>query len=724
MAAQVFKLIELLQRRAMSSYSDLFHALGRVLPNYQARPEQQKLAVRIGGHLHRPEVLLVEAGTGTGKTLSYLLPALVEHRPDEQIVISTATHTLQEQIYQKDLPLCQRIYPNDLKVVLLKGWQNYLCLYQYEELQSRLALDREEQRQLDAVAAFRRQTADGDLALLRGVPENAPLRRELTISSEECLKRSCPLYEKCFAVAARRQAQRADIVLVNHALLLSDLSLRFRPNSDAGVSLLGPRLQAIIVDEAHHLPQLVSNRLGRQISGASVQQLFSQSAHRAQEQGHKLPGEQKLKRLLKDLAAALGPGSEDLSEISGDELRAKVDFWARLDELRQLASKTGDELSALALRQREDREEPEDEDEREERQRQLALLETLGRRWDDLADRLDHCQGLLQKNGGVLTQPAAGEAWAPTKALALSAIDQALVLPAGAEVNTEALWADRDRRGFVLHAEPVQIQDTFAHWVKTSGASWTLLSATLSTNGNFDYFCGNLGLSSVQTAQLPSPFDYRRQTLLYHPDGLPPPNHPRYEEALIEVVLPVLRQSRGRAFLLFTSHGALRRCADRLRPLNEFQLLVQGAAGKNELLERFKTLPRAVLLATASFWEGVDVPGPALVCVVIDKLPFAVPTGPVVKLRHQLLRARGLDPFTADSLPQAIMMLKQGVGRLIRSEKDYGVLLLADPRLSSKSYGSAFLHSLPRMTQTRRPEVVERFYRFHENHNDPNPPRP
>lgn len=656
----------------MSSYTNIYRAIGQQLPNYQERPGQQELTEAIGRNLRDRGTLLVEAGTGTGKTLTYLIPAFLEGG-EGQLVISTATRNLQEQIFNKDIPLVRAICGSDLRVHLLKGWGNYLCLDRYESFKDRLPLDKGEERAMAAIHHFRRHSSDGDLAELRGVAETSPLRSEITIGRENCLGRRCSFYERCFAVKARNQAKEADIVVVNHRLLFLELALRHR-HQERPTTLLGEKIRGFIIDEAHHMADIGCHSLGREVSARKISQLIKGAEAAAKALGLIFSGRPVSAALLA-LAQAIKGSAEKISE---DALAEEREFWAQLPTLERALSDCHNGLAGqlTELLERASKE----EQERLQERREWGQLQNLQRQLLEQLEQLQHCRKLAEQ----LHHP-----------------------------SSEALWLEKREQNFSLQAVPAEIGDQFGEWRRADGASWTFLSATLTVRDRFDYFARALGLEQYQTRQLASPFDYSRQMLLYHPPGLPAPNQPSYNAALMAAVLPVLRLSGGRAFLLFTSYSAMHRAAELLAPHGEFNLLIQGQRPKNQLLEEFRRRERALLLATASFWEGVDVRGSALVCVVIDKLPFAVPTEPLVRLRHRLIEARGGNPFMEDSLPQAITTLKQGVGRLIRDGSDYGVLVIGDPRLTAKGYGRDFLASLPPMTRTRKLELVERFYKFH-----------
>ena len=650
-------------------------ALSAAVSGYQPRPGQQELAEAVADNLSDDGILLAEAGTGTGKTFAYLLPLLASGKKG---LVSTATRNLQEQIFSKDLPLVRKVLASPARVALLKGRRNYLCHHHYHQYLDSEPHTREEKAWRRAIEHFFDTTADGDLVALRDVPEDAPVIARITSTAENCLGRDCAFYEECYVQKARQKAKEADVTVINHHLLLADFALK-----SEGFAEILPDIQAFIIDEAHHLPLTAIHFLGDHLSARQLLAFINDGEHAALAEA---PDALELRETLRDiklqhskiLLAVRQPQETRLDEA---QLFANRDFWT---ELQTLAT----QFELLHT--------------------QLAPQKARGKLLAHLDSR---CQDLQKLIAAFLAEdqnatPAAPE---PT-----DADDEAEAKPPA----PRAIWLDVGPRHYSLCSVPVNAAGRFAPWIANSNASWSFLSATLAVNGSFDHYSRELGLSEYRSIQLQSPFDFRHQALLYHPPGLPDPNDAAYNDALIAAILPVLARSRGRAFLLFTSYKALHAAERALRD-TDYHLLVQGRAGKNALLADFRRHDRAVLLATSSFWEGVDVRGDRLVCVVIDKLPFAAPNDPVTRARHRLLTDKGLSPFIHDTLPQAIITLKQGVGRLIRDTGDYGVLVLADPRLTQKNYGQTFLNSLPPMSKTRKIEVIDRFFAYHENPNKP-----
>jgi ATP-dependent DNA helicase DinG len=624
--------------------------LTRVLPDFQSRPAQLRMAERIRQALERRELLLVEAGTGTGKTYAYLVPALLSGL---RVLISTGTRTLQDQLYHRDLPLLSGAIGRPVQVSLLKGRSNYLCRARLADLgrQSELlpagteALDKRQSGppvNLDGVLEWARVTPTGDLAELPQLPEQHPLRGQLSSTRESCTGMRCSEYAHCHVFAARRAAMDADIVVVNHHLLLADLALK-----EDGFGDLLPSVDAVILDEAHQLPDLASEFFGVSVSSRQIELLLSELRAAARLQAV-LAGSQPLiallMRALQLAQMALGRSERHVA-------------WRELPAPTQAAL--------------------------------LALGESLGQLQDAL-------QSLSE------TEPAL-QVYAARVGLQVSALHEF-----GTEELPGARTVSVDARGFALRLLPYDIAARFRGFIQQGRAAWIFTSATLAVGQDFSHFAGRLGLGDAQSLCLPSPFDFERQALLYLPTGLPAPSEPQFTAAFIEAALPLLQAAGGGAFVLFTSHRALRQAAELLAAHlgGDFPLLIQGSAPREQLLRRFRASGSAILLGSASFWEGVDVQGPALRLVIIDKLPFASPEDPVVRARIEHLTAVGANPFRDYQLPEAVLTLKQGVGRLIRSERDERVVMIGDPRLSDRPYGRLFRASLPPMPCTRDVQFV------------------
>ena len=590
--------------------------------------------------------IAVEAGTGTGKTFAYLAPALLS---GGKVIVSTGTKTLQNQLYDRDLPAVRDALAAGSTAALLKGRANYVCLYRLERAATEGRLEtREDATRLRRIERFAAVSLTGDRAELAEVPEDAAVWQHATSTRDNCLGQECPKYKDCFVMRARKNALAADVVVVNHHLFFADVALR-----DEGVAELLPSCNTVIFDEAHQLPETARLFFGQTLSSAQLIELARDA------------------RL--ELRAA-GGASPEL-----DRVAMRLDKSAR--DLRLCFAKEGQRLAwAEALRA------PGFAD------ALAALGEALEAVRSPLAEQSERSEGL------AACARRAGEA---TTLLA--------ALGAGERKN-EVRWVEVFGQSLQLHVTPLVPAELFRRQMADHPRAWIFTSATLAMGRDFSHFKRELGIEDAGARSWPSPFDFERQALLYAPKGLPDPNDPSYTDAVVEAALPVLEASRGRAFLLFTSHRALRRAHELLRDRVAWPLLVQGTGSRSELLVRFRELGNAVLLGAASFWEGVDVRGEALSVVLIDKLPFAPPGDPVLAARIEVLRAEGGNPFMDYQLPQAVLQLKQGVGRLIRDETDRGVLVLCDPRLHTKAYGRTVRASLPPMKQTRAIEDVQAFF--------------
>ena len=627
----------------MSTMEDVFRpggALARAFEGFVTRPTQRRMAERIAAAMAQREHLLVEAGTGTGKTFAYLVPALTSGL---RVLISTGTRTLQDQLYTRDIPLLAGALGRPLTTALLKGRANYLCLAKLTgPLAQETLFQGEEPELIAAVRAWAATTRSGDLAEVSALGESHPLRAQLTSTREACTGARCAEFSRCHVFAARRAALEADLVVVNHHLLLADLALK-----EEGYGELLPGVDVLILDEAHQLPDLAAEFFGVTCSSRQFDALL-------------LDG----RRELLGIAVPLG-------EIT--PLNALIE-----QPLRALAAALG------------------------RKERRWA--------WEELAtDALNSCKSLRSAlsdwaSGLEAHSDSAGVVQCVARARTLAA-ELAQVMkeheePEAGGARSVAVSA----RGFVVSLLPYDISKRFRALVDQHRSAWIFTSATLALAGDFRHFSGRLGLADAATLCLESPFDYERQAVLYLPEGMPDPGALNYTEAVVEAVRPLLEASEGGAFLLFTSHRALRIAAGVLRAASwpaAWPLLVQNDAPREQLLRRFRESGRAVLLGTASFWEGVDVQGVALRLVMIDKLPFSPPDDPLVRARAQYLRAQGINAFRDYQLPEAALALKQGVGRLIRSEADRGVVMICDPRLISRGYGRALLASLPPMRPTR-----------------------
>ncbi|MBE2294736.1 MAG: ATP-dependent DNA helicase [Phycisphaerales bacterium] len=605
------------------------------------------MAEAVATTLEEGGTLVVEAGTGTGKTYAYLIPALLS---GVRVIISTGTRHLQDQLYHQDLPVVRQALKVPIRTALLKGRGNYLCLYRLNatEQAGRLS-SREQVVELGRIRAWAGRTQQGDIAEVAEVPETSLIWPRVTSTVDNCLGQDCSQLADCFLSKARREALAADVLVINHHLFCADMAIK-----ETGFAELLPGAEAIILDEAHQLAEIATHFLGRSLS------------------------------------------SRQLSELARDTQVEQVRDAADFTDLRQRAAAL--EPAILRLRQALGMAD------RRALWREVATVPEVVEAIAQLHEALDRLHAALKeaapRGKGLENCHRRGE----DLGLRLTALT-------GEESNPDKVrWFETRGRGFVLSLTPLDIAPKFRERFTAQSGAWIFTSATLAVEREFDHFAARLGLEDYAALRLDSPFDFARNTLLYHPPGLPDPASPHYTTALLDAALPVLAASRGRAFLLFTSFRALREAAGRLADCLDYPMLVQGEAPKGDLLRRFRAAGNAVLLGTASFWEGVDVRGEALSCVIIDRLPFAAPGDPVVQARIESLRQRGEDPFLHYQLPQAVITLKQGVGRLIRDTRDRGVLVLCDPRLLTKSYGRVFLDSLPPMPRTRKLERVRAFF--------------
>jgi ATP-dependent DNA helicase DinG len=590
-------------------------------------------------------VLICEAGTGTGKTYAYLVPALLSGR---KVIVSTGTKHLQDQLYRRDLPLVRNALGVGCRIALLKGRSNYLCLHRLEAMtrDGRLP-NREAVHHLSKIQAWAKRTRSGDTAEVR-IPEDAVVWPLVTSTADNCLGQGCPQLSDCFLMRARRVAQEADLVVVNHHLLMADIALR-----GAELGELLPAADAFILDEAHQLPEVATQFFGLALTGRQLQELVRDTIAEQVREAPDMPQ-------IREAAEAVDKATKDLRLALGTEVRRAAwrEVADRPDVPLALVALDGALIRLGALL--------------EQAKERGKGLESCHRRTLDLKARLAHVAG---------------------------------------ETPTDYIhWFETFKTTFALHLTPLEVAQTFRTRMAERPTAWVFTSATLAVGASFAHFAGRLGIADAVERRWESPFDFRRQAVLYCPPEMPDPRDPTFGTVLVDRALPVLAASRGRAFLLFTSHRALQDTAERLAGRLSYPLLVQGTAPRADLLDRFRALGNAVLLGTSSFWEGVDVRGEALSCVVIDKLPFAAPGDPIVEARIDALRRAGRNPFHEFQLPQAVITLKQGVGRLIRDITDRGVMVLCDPRLLTKSYGKVFLDSLPPMTRTRKLEVVQRFY--------------
>lgn len=612
--------------------------LARVIEGFESRREQQLMADWVGETLETRGLLAIEAGTGTGKTFAYLVPALLSGR---QVILSTGTRTLQDQLFNRDLPTVSAALGRPARVALLKGRANYLCRHRLELAESMPQLPGVKApagRTIARIRRWSRETATGDLSEVKSLRDSDPAWAAVTSTRENCLGTGCPAYARCHVVAARREAQAADIVVVNHHLLLADLALK-----DEGFGELLPGTEAVILDEAHQVPEIAAQFFGREFSARQAV-LFARDA--LAELSRLGLADTAARERLAALETAVGEAAASLAGGAGRvEWAALPDaFLGALERLRDALVRAAEELPAA---------DPEDPGVKQAVRRATKLAQSL-----------------------------------------------VAILDAG---NEEGLrWAETGRTGFTLAFTPFEVATRLGELMRAQGGAWIFTSATLAVGDDFSHFLSRIGAPSAQSVKIDSPFDFESQAMVYLPAGMPEPASRDYTGRVLEAALPLVAAAGGRTFLLFTSHRALGEAARALeaRPgfAERYPLLVQGEAPRESLLRRFRELGNAVLLGTASFWEGVDVRGHALALVVIDKLPFAAPEDPLLKARLEGIRRRGGNPFQEFQLPQAVLALKQGFGRLIRDREDFGVVMLCDPRLQTRGYGRLFLSSLPPAT--------------------------
>lgn len=628
-------------------------ALAQSIPHFRPREAQRRMAIAVAQAMRDHRTLVVEAGTGIGKTYAYLVPALLS---GGRVIISTGTKTLQDQLFERDLPAVRAALPVPVTVALLKGRANYVCKHHLERTRREGRLhSREEVKTLAKVVTFAARTRSGDKAECTDVPEDSTLWRSVTSTRENCLGSQCKYYDDCFVMAARKAALQAEIVVVNHHLFFADLALR-----DEGVAELLPACNAVIFDEAHKLPEAATLFFGEQWTSGQGLELARDVELTARAQAKDAPE-------LVERANAVGLATRKLRLAFGTQPFKK--------SLHEVIDQDGvrDGLT-------------------------------------DVVTALAQCEGALEPHA-PRTQDL-GLLYARCAALR-----NTLLHWMNPSEDGVIRWCEVGQSGFTLHCTPFSIAELFSRQRAGPPRAWIFTSATLSAAGSFDHFTSQLGLTAAICETWDSPFDYARQSVLYVPTAqFPLPNSPEHTEAVIAEAVELIAANPGGTFVLFTSHRALGRAAselaDRLKARNiDRRIVTQGEAPKNKLLTEFRAAGNAVLLGSHSFWEGVDVQGEALSLVIIDKLPFAPPDDPVLAARLKRLEDSGGNPFAQWQLPQAAITLKQGAGRLIRSERDKGVLAVMDTRLVDKQYGKLLQRSLPPMAKTRNRDGVLHFLR-------------
>ncbi|MDQ2140390.1 ATP-dependent DNA helicase [Alcaligenaceae bacterium C4P045] len=692
------------------------------LPGYRPRAAQIELAQAIDETIRKRGTLVAEAGTGIGKTWAYLIPAFAS---GGKVLISTGTRTLQDQLFGRDLPRVRKALSMPVTAALLKGRGNYVCHYHLERLgeDERALKSRTEVGQLRKIQLFAKQTQTGDRADLGQVPEDADIWQRVTSTRENCLGQECPHIRDCFVVKARRQAQEADIVVVNHALFMADLMLR-----EEGITDLLPQADTVIFDEAHQLPDTATRFLGSSVSTHQLldfgRMLEVAGLAHAREVTNWSDANRRVEQATRELRLACAPLEGMPGRKATFEAMPEPEaFDEALETLRNTLETVVQALSVVS----------EKHPDLTAAARAGADLMVRLKRWSEpgrgqaamLAEEDDaEPEDGVQQLADALDGKVPGAGWGQTPADAKAA-DARFVAPgvSGAAAPKSSWanwtgpavrWVELGAHHIRLHAAPLSVARAFSRF-RRSDQSWILTSATLSVAGDFGHFTRQLGLSGARTGQWASPFDYATQGLLYVPRGLPEPHSPQFAERFVEVLMPMLHASPGGALILCTTLRAVDRFAALFedafdRDGVEWPLLKQGDATRRDLLDRFRTLEHPVLVGSASFWEGIDLPGTLLTLVAIDKLPFAPPDDPVIEARLRACRERGGNPFAEFQLPDAAISLKQGAGRLIRTIEDWGVLVVGDTRLVDKPYGKRLWRGLPPFARTRDPNEAVGFY--------------
>ncbi|HHR5877618.1 ATP-dependent DNA helicase [Providencia alcalifaciens] len=611
--------------------------LAKTIPGFQPREAQVTMSGAVAQSIEQQHVLVAEAGTGTGKTYAYLVPAL---RSGKKVIVSTGSKALQDQLYHRDLPTIINAMNYTGKTALLKGRSNYLCLERLD--QQSLGGGSLEPEILAAVVRLRSWSIEselGDTSTCHDIAEDSAVWPLVTSTNDNCLGSDCPRYQECFVLKARRKALDADVVVVNHHLFMAD-----RVVKDTGFGELIPQADVMIFDEAHQIPDIASQYFGQQLSS------------------------RQLLDLARDMIMTYRTELKDQAQLqkSADRLtQSTLDFRLNLGE----NSFRGNLRELLKL---------------SEVQRALTLLD----------DALELCYEVIKTSLG--------------RSQSLDSIFERVTIYRNrlsrlkeVTIPGYSYWFESYGRHFLLALTPLTVADKFSEMIASTSASWVFTSATLSVNEKLSHFTDRLGLSDAKTLLLASPFDYERQTLLCVPRFLPEPNQRGSAQKLANMLRPLIEKNQGRCFFLCTSHLMMRELAEEFKASLTLPVLMQGESSKNKLLAQFIAAGNAVLVATSSFWEGVDVRGDELTCVIIDKLPFTAPDDPLLRARIEDCELRGGDPFADVQLPDAVITLKQGVGRLIRDTKDYGVIVICDNRLVTRPYGEVFLRSLPPSPRTR-----------------------
>lgn len=683
----------------ISEFFDEDGPLATALPGYKPRPSQVELSQAIGQAIQDRATLVAEAGTGIGKTWAYLVPAFIQ---GGKVLISTGTRTLQDQLFARDLPRVRAALAAPVTAALLKGRGNYVCHYHLERLQGdeRALKSRSEIQQLRQIQVFAGISKTGDRGDLAQVPEDADIWQRVTSTRENCLGQECPRIRDCFVVKARRQAQEADVVVVNHALFMADLMLR-----EEGVTDLLPEADTVIFDEAHQLPDTATRFLGNSVSTHQLMDFGRALEVAGLAYAREAAKWSDVSRQLETAARELRLVCAPLDKMPGRKATFEAipnpeEFDVALLALREAVDSATKALGAVA-----------------EKHPDLLAAARMGaeisvklKRWatPGRSTGAHDDEGWGRDDQAPVQSPLGDGPSTPAALLEGAALAEQWTGPA-------VRWVEHGLHHVRLHSAPLSVAQAFSKFRKP-GQAWIMTSATLSVNGEFTHFTSQLGLESARTGKWESPFDYPEQALLFVPRGMPEPQSPQFLDRFVQTLMPLLEASPGGTLVLCTTLRAVDKVANLLADAfdgagHDWPLLKQGEGTRRDLLDRFCKLKHPVLVGSASFWEGIDLPGDVLTLVAIDKLPFAPPDDPVIEARLRACRAQGGNPFAEYQLPEAAISLKQGAGRLIRTESDWGVLMVGDARLVEKPYGKRLWRGLPPFARTRELEEVLSFYR-------------
>lgn len=698
----------------ISEFFDEDGPLATAMPGYKPRPSQVELSQAIGDAIQDRATLVAEAGTGIGKTWAYLVPAFIQ---GGKVLISTGTRTLQDQLFARDLPRVRAALAAPVTAALLKGRGNYVCHYHLERLQGdeRALKSRTEIQQLRQIQVFAGVTKTGDRSDLAQVPEDADIWQRVTSTRENCLGQECPRIRDCFVVKARRQAQEADVVVVNHALFMADLVLR-----EEGVTDLLPEADTVIFDEAHQLPDTATRFLGNSVSTHQLMDFGRALEVAGLAYAREAAKWSDVSRHLETAARELRLVCAPLDRMPGRKATFEAipnpeEFDEALATLREAVDSATKALGAVA----------EKHPDLMAAARSGAEISVRLKRWATPGRAGSGFEDEGWGRDDQAPEPAPFSASDPASELASesalgdgpstpAAILEGVAAAAEQWTGPAVRWVEHGQHHVRLHSAPLSVAQAFSKYRKP-GQAWIMTSATLSVNGEFTHFTSQLGLERARTGKWESPFNYPEQALLFVPRGMPEPQSPQFLDRFVDTLMPLLEASPGGTLVLCTTLRAVEKVATLLADAfddagHDWPLLKQGEGTRRDLLDRFCKLKHPVLVGSASFWEGIDLPGDVLTLVAIDKLPFAPPDDPVIEARLRACRAQGGNPFSEYQLPEAAISLKQGAGRLIRTESDWGVLMVGDARLVEKPYGKRLWRGLPPFARTRELDEVLAFY--------------